>query len=576
MKEFIEHLEKAIEDSDIKTLRAEILSMENKEEKYKEEFRKRKGRILILLWGGLDFEDFINLLSLPSFSPYERADFLSRIVPSLETDLLIKFIDRYGIDTFINEGNLYHFLLEHHDERIREKVKKSIITSVPPGSTVIWQQSQSEKDLKNSYRKSAVEDLKKYKVFFPREELIVFFKIKLSAEEITGLKKIIPHIDTDLLFKLTEFRVIHESDRLIDGTIQNELINRSGPDVSQKAIALIENTLIKLNYYVKNRRNESVEIEKINTGKFLKILSSRKDPGNRAYMIKFFERLPLYIDYDHGYDGIIRTVMEFMANNFDSDLYESVIKKIKPLSPEELIIFNRKFTESTYSRKISLILYFSKLIDHMSHKERFSLLYSLSYCLYFDPPGNRPLQIRGEHYFETWKKYKIPYTVPGLPEKDFINILLKPVNMKTWSCYSRVLTDMIIRTYIKDLPPLCSSKDKILWNLTGYILWFQSEETKKTMADFFIKSQLIMLLFYIISRFSLKLSGFLLEETVTLFWIFLFAVMDWKFTVNMYIKKIYYNPRYIFILWFITWLITIGIINFYPFILNFCQMILYK
>ncbi|MEQ8192119.1 MAG: hypothetical protein ABRQ39_29415, partial [Candidatus Eremiobacterota bacterium] len=533
MKEFIEHLEKAIEDSDIKTLVAEIFSLENKEETYKEEFRKRKGRILILLWGGLDFEDFLKILSIPSISQSDRADFLSRIVPLLETDLLIKIIDRYGIDIFINEGNLCHFLLEHHDERIREKAKKSIITSVPPGSTVIWQKSQSEKDLKNACRKWAIEDLKKYKVFFPREELILFFRIRLSAEEITGLKKIIPEIDTDLLFKLTEFRIIHESDRLIDETIQNELINRSSPDVSQKAIALIENTLIKLNYYVKNRQNESVEIEKINTGKLLKILSSRKDPGNREYVIKFFERLPLYIDYDHGYDGIIRTVMEFMAENFDSEIYESVIKKIKSLSPEELSVFNRKFPESTYSRKISLILYFSKLIDPMSHKERFKILYSLSYCLYFDPPGNIPSQAGGEHYFETWKKYKIPYTVPGLPDRDFINILLKPVSMNTWSCYCRVLTDMIIRTYVKDLPPLFSYKDKILWNLTGYIPWFQLEETKKTMADFFIKSQFILLLFYIISRFSLTLSGFLLEETLTLFWIFLFALMDWKFTVNM-------------------------------------------
>jgi hypothetical protein len=70
MEEWKKKLEKAIEDSDIKTLRAEILSMENKEEKYKEEFRKRSGRILILLWGGLDFEDFINILSLPFISKF--------------------------------------------------------------------------------------------------------------------------------------------------------------------------------------------------------------------------------------------------------------------------------------------------------------------------------------------------------------------------------------------------------------------------------------------------------------------------------------------------------------------------
>ncbi|MEQ8224427.1 MAG: hypothetical protein ABRQ37_19065, partial [Candidatus Eremiobacterota bacterium] len=93
MEEWIKKLEKAIESSDDKTIKDEILSLEQRDEIYREEFRRKIPQILMVLWSKMEFDEFIEFLKRDFFSRDDRSSFISRIAPSLDSTELNKLRD---------------------------------------------------------------------------------------------------------------------------------------------------------------------------------------------------------------------------------------------------------------------------------------------------------------------------------------------------------------------------------------------------------------------------------------------------------------------------------------------------
>ena len=575
MEEWIKKLEKAIESSDDKTLRTEILSLEQRDEIYREEFRRKIPQILMVLWSKMEFNEFIEFLKRDVFSRDDRSSFILRIAPSLDSTELNKLRDINNENAvllppspvitedimLINKkiGELKTSFTENSDLTNDEREIIDLLSDF--SGQAEYGREEYLINLSRNFSLIKNDDLiiKVIEIFILhfnldwQELLIQSLKNKDSRNDFSKkplinrkdifnmLSGLISGLKREVFFEIIWlFRI---SDDYRSYRYHKDHWNRQEGDYKGYILdELLYHTKPSLNLIMKEMR-ELVHCSDPFLDKILMDMIEAIIKEGEAS-----KRADKKTEYRYGNDPIkpgelkIEYLITLLFRRNSPKNREYLIKLFEEISDEgefypEVKLLLHFFMENldeeyfritgTFLKKQNLELFLSKF--HRSFYNTFEFLKKTRFIyLLSSLPEGESNKKRFKILQEISNKYAVPLPDECNIKPEFFRSYIKSLNRDKWSFICRVFAEEILSYYSRDKVPF-NYIESLVRNTVRFFYWFHNRDIGIIIFMFLVYfftaflfiPQIIIGILYLISGCSLTFRLFLIEEGITLFfWIF--------------------------------------------------------